>query len=51
MQLRPEQPRQTTKTWKEWTRVCLIDEDITFIQPTLWRKLAVGTRLVEWQAR
>ena len=51
MQLRPEPPRQTPETWREWTRVQLPDEDITFIQQALWRKLPVGTRLAGWQPR
>ena len=51
MQLRPEPPRQTPETWKEWTRIQLPDEDVTFTQQALWCKLPVGTRLAGWQQR
>ena len=49
MRLRPVPPRQSPETWKEWTRVQLLDADITFMQQTLWPKLPVGTRLARWQ--
>ena len=48
MTLNTEPPCQTPETWKERQRLRLPDEDLTFVQQTLWRKLPVGTRLVGW---
>ena len=49
MALNSEPPRQTPPKWKEWKRLRLPDEDLTFIQQALWRTLPMGTRLAGWQ--
>ena len=51
MALNPQPPRQTPEIWKEWTRLIIPAEDITFIDQALWRKLPAGVRLAGWQPR
>ena len=49
--LTPEPPRQGAGVWKAWDKLSIPPKDKLFVQKALWKKLAVGEWLPNWQPR